>query len=62
MSNLPRNDATYDPRLDSAGGDTRSYVDNDRRGGPQVVADEQADLGVGAISSEAMNSDAQLGE
>jgi hypothetical protein len=60
MSNLPRNDAAYDPSLDSAGGDTRSYVDNDRRGGPQVVADEQADLGLGAKSSSEMNSDAQL--
>jgi hypothetical protein len=60
MSDIARDDA-YDPNVDDTmTGDTRSYVEQDRSGGPQVVSDEDADPGVDAMSPSAMDSNAQL--
>lgn len=68
MSN-PRERAAedaYEAENDEYAGDEvksdRSYAGGDQRktGGPQVVADEDADLGADAVPGSETNSDAQL--
>jgi len=51
-------------RSDSSDGSDGSYVSDDQRktGGPQVVRDEDADLGADAAPGSVTNSDAQLGK